>query len=59
MATRFVTKKVFENQGVNHWSNFSGPTPKTKVAPNPIFLENIFFDFFETNVPKNISRKYF
>ena len=31
MATRFVTKKVFENQGVNHWSNFSGPTPQNKA----------------------------
>ena len=40
-ATILVTKKVFKNQGVNQGSNFPGPTPKTKVAPQPIF--GIFF----------------
>ena len=59
-ATRFVTKKVFENQGVNHWSNFSGPTPKTKVAPNPIFPKNMFGHFFEKTCSEKISfGKYF
>ena len=42
----FRDKKVFENHGVNHWSNFPGPTPKTKVAPNPIFPKKIFLTFF-------------
>ena len=56
-ATRFVTKKVFKNQGVNQGSNFPGPTPKTKVAPNPIFREIVFDIFFEKYVPKNIFRE--
>ena len=34
-ATIFVTKTVFENEGVNHRSNFPAPNPKTKVAPKP------------------------
>ena len=34
-ATIFVTKKVFLNDWVNHWSIFSALTPKTKVAPKP------------------------
>ena len=37
----FRDQKVFKNEGVNQGSNFPGPTPKTKVAPNPIFQENI------------------
>ena len=53
-ATRFVAKKVFENHGVNHWSNFPGPTPKTKVAPNPIFPEKYLLTFFEKIFSKNI-----
>ena len=35
-------KSFFLNQGVNKGSNFPGPTPKTKVAPNPIFPKNMF-----------------
>ena len=31
MATRFVTKKVLKNQGVNKGSNFPGPTPQNKA----------------------------
>ena len=45
-ATHFVTKNMFKNEGVNQGSNFPGPTPKTKVAPNPIFRENILLTFF-------------
>ena len=63
-ATHFVTKKVFKNQGVNHWSNFSGLTPCQKGRPQPHFSGNDFSrkicpgnDFFREHIFEKYVQK--
>ena len=47
MATRFVTKTVFLNQGVNQGSNFPGLTPHPKGRPQPKLSKKKFGGFLK------------
>ena len=60
-----MTKTVFKNQGVNHWSNFSGLTPHPKGRHQPRFPGNEFSKLFLKNISwkrlflEHVLEKYF